>query len=269
LHTEQGFGDTIQFIRYALFVKKRNPLATVIVECERRLGNLLARCPGIDHLISKGDDLPLFDVHSPLLSLPNLLKTTLATIPDHVPYVFADPILVAHWRNRLNPYSGLRIGINWEGRSGPGEHLKRNIPLDFFAELGQRIAGITFVSLQKRATATEIIPIDGQVPIVDVGPDFDTKNGAFADSAAIMMNLDLVISSDTSVPHLAGALGIPAWLALPYVPDWRWLLNREDSPWYPTLRLFRQKSPGDWSGVFDAIRLALRKTIPPLKYLTR
>jgi len=143
--------------------------------------------------------------------------------------------------------------------------MKRNIPLKFFTELAQRFDGISFVSLQKGVT-TENTHIGSRVPIVEVGPDFDTTNGAFADTAAIMMNLDLVISSDSSVPHLAGALGVPIWVALPFSAEWRWLLDRSASPWYPTMRLFRQSTPGDWHKVFSELALALGQK---LEYLRR
>jgi tetratricopeptide (TPR) repeat protein len=257
LYVEQGFGDTMQFIRYASLVKKRNPLATVVVECEQQTVNLLSHCTGIDRLIGQGDDLPRFDVHSPLLSLPNILKTSLQTIPGDVPYVFAEPKLVSHWRNHLQELSGLRIGINWEGGAGQGEHLKRNIPLEYFAALAQQVPGIRLISLQKGVPAAELTRLGRPMPIVTLGPDFDTTHGAFVDTAAIMMNLDLVISSDTSIAHLAGSLGVPVWLALTYMSDWRWLLDRNDSPWYPTMRLFRQNQPGNWNTVFSEIAAAL------------
>jgi hypothetical protein len=222
---------------------------------------VLSRCPGVDRLIGGGDELPSFDVHVPLLSLPGVLKTTLETIPADIPYVFADSALVARWRSWLDPYRGLRIGINWEGRSGPGEHLQRNIPIEFFATLVDQFPGISLVSLQKGESAAELARIQQRVPIAEPGPDFDTTEGAFMDTAAIMMNLDLVISSDTAVPHLAGAQGVSTWLALPYVPSWHWLLDRCDSLWYPTMRLFRQKSAGDWARVFEEIRGALREKV--------
>jgi len=260
IHTEQGLGDTIQFIRYAGLVKERNPRAKVIVECQRQLVPLLGWCPGIDQLIGKGDGLPKFDLHLPLLSLPRVLKTSVETIPAGVPYLFADQALVAQWRRQLARSSGPRIGIHWKVNT-IAERQNRNIPVDFIAALAQQFPEISLVSLQKEATAAELARISERVPVVDAGPDLDTANGAFMDTAAIMMNLDLVISSDTSVAHLAGALGVPVWLALPHVADWRWLLNRDDSPWYPTMRLFSQPAPDEWSQVFEEIQGALREMI--------
>jgi tetratricopeptide (TPR) repeat protein len=257
LHVEQGFGDTIQFIRYAALLKKQNPAATIVVQCQPQLVNLLSRCCCIDRLVVQGDDPPAFDVHSPLLSLPKVLKITLETIPANAPYLSADPSLVALWRERLIPSSNLRIGINWQGRSSPGDHLKRNVPLSFFVELTRKIPEISVISLQKETSGADLASWTVPVPLICPGDDFDAANGAFMDTAAIMTSLDLVISSDTSIPHLAGALGVPVWVALPSAADWRWLLDRTDSPWYPTMRLFRQPSPGDWNTVFQAIALEL------------
>ena len=140
---------------------------------------------------------------------------------------------------RLQPIGGFRIGINWQGRQGVGPWRQRDLPLEQFAALAA-IPGVRLISLQHGEARAELEAVRDRVPIVDLGPDVDREAGAFMDTAAIMMNLDLVITSDTAVPHLAGALGVPVWVALPFVPDWRWLLEREDSPWYPTMRLFRQ-----------------------------
>jgi Flp pilus assembly protein TadD len=255
LHGEQGFGDTLQFIRYASLVKGRG--ATVLVEEQAKLIPLLSNCPGIDRLIASGDKLPLFDVHLPLLSLPRIFQTTLETIPADVPYLFADSALVARWRDALSAVCGFRIGINWHGREGQGEFRKRDIPLELFFSLAQ-IPGVRLISLQKGARRQELAEAAHDKPIFDPGEEMDTASGAFTDTAAIMMNLDLVITSDTAIPHLAGALGVPVWLALPFVPSWHWLLDRSDSPWYPTMRLFRQKRSGDWDGVFAEIQVALR-----------
>jgi len=260
LHSEQGLGDTLQFVRYASLVKQQNPAAKVVVGCQRRLTNLLSRCPAIDKVVGAGDPLPPFDVHSPLLSLPGIFQTTLETIPAQVPYLFPDPKLVVHWRNKLGNVRGLRIGINWQGRFGEGEFRKRNIPLELFASLA-KLPGVQLISLQKREANESHFQQNTPFTVFDPGPEFDTVHGAFEDSAAIMMNLDLVITSDTSVPHLAGALGVPVWLALPFVPDWRWLQNRWDSPWYPTMRLFRQQAAGNWSGVFEAMRVELSNLV--------
>ena len=249
LHAEQGLGDTFQFIRYAALLKGRG--AKVIVECQRAMVKLLARCGAIDQVVATGDELPSFDVHSPLLSVPGIIGTTLENIPADVPYLFADPDLVDDWRERLKGLSGFRVGINWQGREGQGTFRLRDIPIECFAPIAQ-LPGVRLISLQKGEGRKELA--GAGFPIFDPGEDVDTAHGGFMDTAAIMKNLDLVITSDTSVPHLAGALGVPVWLALPFVPDWRWLLDRSDSPWYPTMRLFRQRRPGDWAGCLGKCR---------------
>jgi hypothetical protein len=185
------------------------------------------------------------------------------SIPAEVPYLFAAPALVEEWGERLRPLNGLKVGINWQGRTGQGEFRKRDVPLAQFEKLAQ-VSGVRLISLQRgegefKAPSSNFQVWDGaETAIVDLG-EFDTAHGGFMDTAAIMKNLDLVITSDTSVPHLAGALGVPVWVALPYAADWRWLLDRSDSPWYPTMRLFRQKRIGDWDGVFDEIKAELAR----------
>jgi tetratricopeptide (TPR) repeat protein len=252
LHGEQGLGDTLQFIRYVPLVRLLG--ATVLLECPRPLTKLLQGLPGLERLIAQGDELPTFDFHLPLLSLPLVFKTTLETVPANVPYLSANVMLVAQWRQKLESLRGLRIGINWHGREGALESRRRDIPLECFAALA-RIPSVRLISLQKGAGRTELA--SSSIPIFDPGEEVDTSHGAFVDTAAIMTNLDLVITSDTALPHLAGALGIPVWLALPFVPEWRWLLDRSDSPWYSTMQLFRQNRAGDWARVFEEIRTAL------------
>ncbi len=266
LHPEQGLGDTIQFVRYAPLLKSLG--ATVLVECQKPLAKILARCPGIDRLLVSGDELPDFDFFTPLVRLPRILRTTLDTIPAQVPYVFADEKLIHHWQETLKPLDGFRIGINWRG-SGDFRKL-RDVPVEMFERLAN-VKGVRLFSLQKEEVESKVesrrskVKEEAQPAILDLG-EIDTEHGAFMDTAAIMMNLDLVITSDTSVAHLAGALGVPVWVALPYVPDWRWLLERSDSPWYPTMRLFRQKQPGDWAGVFGEIEAALRERVQGSKF---
>jgi tetratricopeptide (TPR) repeat protein len=251
VHVEQGLGDTFQFLRYAALIKQQNPRATVIVECQPALMKFLAGCPGFDYLIAEGDELPAFDVYAPLLSLPRVLATDLETIPGGVPYLFADPSLVEMWSRKMATVRGFRIGVNWHGRSGQGEFRKRDIPQEHIAALTQ-IPGVELIRLQHGRGEQ---PASGgdRAAMFDPGSDFDTVRGPFMDTAALMMNVDLVITSDTSVPHLAGGLGVPVWLALPYAADWRWLVGRDDSPWYPTMKVFRQRKPGDWADVFERI----------------
>lgn len=244
LHGEQGLGDTIQFARYASALTRRG--AGVILEAQPDLKRLLSHLPGVT-VIGAGDPCPPFDVHCPLLSLPRAFRTTLATIPAEVPYLAAEPERVASWRSRL-PGDGLRVGIAWQGNPSARVDRGRSPPLAAFAPLA-RTPGVHLVSLQKNDGVDQLT--EAGVAVLTLGPDFDGGADAFLDTAAVMMSLDLVITSDTSVAHLAGALGRPVWVALKSVPDWRWLMEREDSPWYPTARLFRQAVAGDWSGVFE------------------
>ena len=249
LHAEQGLGDTMQFIRYAPLVKRVG--ARVLVECPKPLVRLLAGCRGVDELIVWGDDLPPFDTHAPLLSLPRILHTVLETIPAEVPYLFPDAGLAERWRKELGPIAGSKIGIVWRGNPKHQNDLARSIPLSRFASL-LSLPGVRFFSLQKGPGVEQLQDLDGQCHVTELGSRLDD----FLDTAAVLVNLDLLITCDTAVAHLAGALGVPAWVALPLVPDWRWLLDRDDSPWYPTMRLFRQKRPGDWPGVMEQIRTA-------------
>jgi hypothetical protein len=258
LHSEQGLGDTIQFVRYAPLFSATG--ANVLVGCKRPLIKLLESCPGINCLLSDGDPLPPYDFYSPLVSVPNVLRTTLDTIPANVPYVFADPVLVAQWREKLASEKGYRIGINWRGQGGQGSFRQRDIPLQHFLALTS-LPSVQLIPLQKDLSPADSDLLAESPRITSPDADFDTAHGAFMDTAAITMNVDLVITCDTAIAHLAGALGVPVWVALPFVPDWRWLLDRADSPWYPTMRLFRQKSPGDWTGVFQEIRAALQDRI--------
>jgi len=277
LVAEQGLGDTLQSIRYAPLVKQRG--GTVIVECLPPLLRLLAGFPGIDRLVARGSPLPAFDVQAPLLSLPRIFHTALATIPRAVPYLRANPQLVEHWRKspksevrspKSNPSLrtsdfGLRtsdflVGLAWQGSPTYRYDRQRSIPLAHFARLA-KAEGVQLISLQKGPGTEQLGALAGQLPVLDLGSRLDEGSGAFMDTAAIMMNLDLVISSDTAIPHLAGALGVPAWVALPLVPNWRWLLEREDSPWYPTMRLFRQTRQGQWEDVFERMAEELKAVV--------
>lgn len=258
LHAEQGLGDTLHFVRYAAAVKARG--GKVVLQCQPPLKRILASCPGIDQLVGQLEALPRFDVWIPLMSLPAIFGTHLQTIPAAVPYLDADPRLVEHWRRELLPLRGFRVGIAWQGSPRHPWDRHRSATLADLAFLAH-VPGVQFVSLQKgektaeiqnsafRTSHSAILSLDS----------LDESNGPFMDTAAIMRHLDLVIAVDTAVAHLAGALGVPTWLALNYSPDWRWLLDREDSPWYPTMRLFRQSQPGDWSSVFSQMADELHK----------
>lgn len=258
LHTEQGFGDAFQFVRYASVVKQMG--ATVILHGPTRLKPLFTLCSGVDQVIGDEEPAPSFDEHASVLSLPGIFRTNLQTIPTNVPYLFADVALVERWKNELAAVEGFRIGINWQGGIDVGDFRLRDIPLDRLASLAD-VPGVKLISLQRGEARDELLAGGGQLPILDLGDNIDDSSGAFMDTAAAMKNLDLVITSDTAVAHLAGALGVPVWLGLPYMPNWRWLLERNDSPWYPTMRLFRQPQAGDWNSVITAMKQALREKL--------
>ncbi len=249
LWAEQGLGDTLQFVRYAPLVRRRGGF--VLLEAPPPLVPLLKRCPGIDRVLPAGGSLPDFDVQAPLLSLPGLFRTTLDTIPDRVPYLSAEPERLRRWGEELRPAGGFKIGIAWQGSPTYGGDRHRSIPLKHFAPL-TRLPGVRLVSLQKKAGAEQLATVAGDWGVLDLGPRLD-EDGAFLDTAAVMAHLDLIVTSDTAIPHLAGALGVEVWMALPVARDWRWLLDRSDSPWYPTMRLFRQRRAGDWDEVFNRI----------------
>ncbi len=250
LHAEQGLGDTIQFLRYAALV--RQPGARVVVECPTPLLRIVRTCRFIDQLADETTSALDFDLYYPLMSLPGLLKTTLASVPADVPYLFAAPDLVAPWRESLGGLEGFKIGIVWRGGPAHPNDRARSIPLSCFEPLAA-LPGVRLFSLQKGAGAEQLQDVAGRFPITELGSRLED----FMDTAAVLASLDLLITADTAIAHLAGALALPVWVALPLVPDWRWLLDRSDSPWYPTMRLFRQKAPGDWRGVFDEIKTAL------------
>ncbi|HWY88119.1 MAG TPA: tetratricopeptide repeat-containing glycosyltransferase family protein [Gemmataceae bacterium] len=249
LYAEQGLGDTLQFIRYAPMVKERGGM--VLFECQPALMSLLEGVAGVDQLLAIGAALPPYDVQVPLLSLPGIFGTSVATIPATVPYVRAAPALVKTWRTELEALGGFKIGVAWQGNPNHQGDRYRSFPLEWFEDLA-RVERARLVSLQKGPGTEQLLSLGGRFPILDVNDRLDAA-GAFLDTAAIMMNLDLVITVDSAVAHLAGALGVPVWVVLPFDPDWRWLLERADSPWYPTMRLFRQKCTGDWREVFEQI----------------
>jgi Flp pilus assembly protein TadD len=255
LRGEQGLGDVMQFIRYAPLVKERG--GKVIVQCESCLLRLLASAPGIDCLRGLEEPVPLFDVHAPLLSLPGIFATSRSTIPGTVPYLQADAKLVEFWRRELEPLKGFNIGIAWQGSPDYHHDRWRSISLARFAPLAA-VAGVQLISLQKGPGTEQLQAWTGQNRPARLAENLDESSGAFMDTAAIMNSLDLVVCSDGVVAHLAGALGRPVWVALPLAPDWRWLLNRDDSPWYPTMRLFRQTRCGDWESVFERMSGELR-----------
>jgi Flp pilus assembly protein TadD len=250
VHTEQGFGDTIQFIRYLPLVKARG--SQTIVCSEPRMMELVRSCSGIDRVVSKREPLPNFDVHTALMSLPAVLGTELSSIPAEVPYLATDPALIDSWAASLkNLGSGFKVGIAWQGNPDyPGDRY-RSIPLATFAPLAE-IEGVRLISLQKGHGSEQLDDVAFEVE--DLGPRLDEGTGAFMETAAVIQNLDLIITSDTAIAHLAGALAAPVWVPLSTASDWRFLMDRQDCPWYPTMRLFRQKTLGVWQGVFEEIQ---------------
>jgi hypothetical protein len=242
----------LQCIRYAPLVQARG--GRVIVGCPKRMVQILSSCAGVDGFYSEGVQ-PELDFHAPLMSLPGIFGTDLGSIPANVPYLFTEPERIERWRERLAGDGRLRVGINWQGSAKFLWDYQRSIPLSQFASLAE-VEGVRLVSLQKGFGAEQLA--DAPFAVESLGEAVD-EEAAFIDTAAIIANLDLVITSDTAIAHLAGALGARVWLAVSVSPDWRWLLEREDSPWYPTMRLFRQQAYGDWPGVFRRMADELAK----------
>ncbi|MFO0869575.1 MAG: tetratricopeptide repeat protein [Pirellulales bacterium] len=259
IYCEQGLGDTLQFIRYAPLAR-RYGAGRVIVECQPRLLRLLGSLAGVDQLVPRGSPLPDFDCHAALLSLPGLCGTQLDSIPAQTPYLSADTDLVERWRERLGAWPGYRVGIAWQGSPTYLRDASRSIPLSSFAPLAQ-VPGVRLIGLQYGPGAEQRSAVADQFPVIDLGDDVDRETGGFMDTAAIVQSLDLVISPDSSLNHLCGALGVECWLALPLAPDWRWLLDREDSPWYPTVRIFRQRKWHDWDELLARVATELRRRV--------
>lgn len=257
LYAEQGLGDSIQFARYAPLVAARG--ARVILDVHPGLGHLFRTMPGVSQLIETGVPPPPFDVHCPLLSLPLAFGTDLDSIPASIPYVTADPTRVFSWRHRLGPRKATRIGIAWSGNPRHREDASRSIPLAMLADLLRDRPDREFHVIQ-----TDIRPDDrAQLARMPHVREHGLLLKDFADTAALVSLLDIVITVDTAVAHLAGAMGWPVWLLLPLVPDWRWLLGRDDSPWYPTMWLFRQRTRGDWAPVLREVAAQLDATLEP------
>ena len=254
LWCEQGLGDAIQFSRYAPLVQAQG--GRVILECLAPLQAVLGTLRGVDELIPEGTTRP-FDCHAPLMSLPALLKTTLRTVPADVPYLQADSALVDKWRHRLEALDGLKVGIAWQGNPHHRWDHWRSVPLRAFAPLGE-VPGVHLVSVQHGPGEEQRTALRGRFPVMDLGKDWGA-GGPWPDIAAVMTLLDLVVTVDTATAHLAGALGKPVWVPLAALSDWRWLTERDDSPWYPTMRLFRQQKLGEWGPVFERMAATIPK----------
>jgi Flp pilus assembly protein TadD len=249
IHAEQGLGDTIQLCRYAQTLSARG--ARIIWACDPALLRLLASAPGVDAAVQRGKQLPEYDFWVDQMSLPGLLGTTPATIPSPQGWLRADPDTAAQMRRHLPP--GRRIGLTWAGNPLHSNDRRRSLPASFLPDLvaAGDAAGATWISLQTGTRAREA----ANHGLFNAAPLLTD----FADTAAVLANLDLLVSVDTSIAHLAGAMGVPTLLLLPYAPDWRWILGRDDTPWYASLRLIRQERPGDWAGVIARLGPALSR----------
>lgn len=262
VHAEQGLGDTLQFVRFIPLLAARG--ATVILDCQAELTSLLASVPGVSQAINYKDALPPHDLYISMMSLPALCNITLQTIPADIPYVTPNKNLVEYWKKTLGQHNQFRVGLVWAGNPRRGHKdswgyyidQRRRMSLEELKPLSF-LDNIQWFSLQKSMSSEKIKIDDAHFPFLDYTDQFHT----FEDTAAFITQLDLIITVDTSVAHLAGAMGKPVWVFSRFDGCWRWLLNRSDSPWYPTLRLFRQKVPGDWNVVVSEVKMALEEIV--------
>ena len=258
LSVEQGLGDTINFVRFARFLRERG--AKTIVHCQAPLVALLQQSPELGPMYpnSLQFESPLH-AHCSLLDVADILNIDERTIPSYPSYLRPSQQLTHYWASRFpRQPDRLRVGIAWQGNPDHQADMFRSVPLSQFEALAD-VPGVELISLQSGFGVEQLATWRGTQPVSRLEADVDKTSGAFMDTAAIMQQLDLVITSDTAIAHLGGALGVPTWIALNYIPDWRWLLSRTDSPWYPSVRLFRQTALGDWPSVFREIRTALER----------
>jgi hypothetical protein len=248
LHADQGYGDAIQYCRYAPLLQARG--ARVIVEAPSALRSLMDSLKGVDEWTTRGDPAPPFDFQCPFSNLPGAFRSDLTSIPGRVPYLGVDKKVQNRWAKRLGRHRTFRVGLSWSGSPGHLNDRHRSVPLAELMRL--KDTGAEFVSLQK-----ELRESDPSLISTLCRWNFAPELSDFSDTAAVISQLDLVISVDTAVAHLAGALGKPVWILLPYVPDWRWMLDRNDSPWYPTARLYRQATLGRWEGAVTTVHQGL------------
>lgn len=266
LHSEQGFGDTLHFVRYAQVAKQKG--AYVIVEVQSRLKKLISLCPYIDQVITEYDPIPECDYQLHLLSMPTVLKTSFATIPCNIPYLYADQALIDRWHQQLKSDTKFKIGICWQVNNDhdfikySNDSIKiqlpvprRTISLDYFKSLAQ-LKDVSIYALQFEANPKKCAELN-----IKTFSHLDTMSGPFMDTAAIVKNLDLIITVDTALAHMAGGLGAKTWIMLPYSAEWRWFKNRTDSPWYPTARLFRCQRKDAWEACINEVCTALKPLI--------
>jgi len=253
VHPELFLGDMIQFCRYVKLAEGHG--ARVVLAAQNSLLGLLRGLSPTMELISEDAVPPQFDLHCPLMTLPLAFRTTFGTIYAPAPYLFAEEDRVAKWKNAIGD-RGIKIGICWQGSSTAyAMKLQRSFPLALFRKLAS-VPRVRLISLQKSDGLDQLATLPNGMKVESLGESFDAGPDAFLDSAALMQSLDLVITTDTAIAHLAGALARPVWVVLKHVADWRWHIERNDSPWYPSMRLFRQKRRGDWQSAFDEIQLA-------------
>ncbi|QDU08499.1 tetratricopeptide repeat protein [Gimesia aquarii] len=257
LWCEQGFGDTLLFIRFAIELRKQGA-AKVLLLCQTELAELLKTIPEIDQVLIEGDEIPQYDYQSSLLSVPHYLATSLETIPTEIPFFVPALERKEHWRNMLSGIDGKKVGLNWSGNTNFPKNEFRSVALETLMPLGE-VEGVKLVSLQQVNGLEQIQPLKSSENLWQPGAEYQAEMGSFMEAAALIQNLDLVITSDTALAHLAGSLGVPVWILISPLPEWRWFLNRTDSPWYPTARLFRQIHLGEWEPVINEMKSELER----------
>lgn len=264
IHAEQGLGDTFQFIRYAQIAKEKG--AKVVAAVQPQLIKFLSMCPYLDTVSSLFEGLPAHDYQIAMLSIPYVLKTNINTVPAKIPYLYADQKLVVHWKEKLSHDKNFKIGICWQGNSGYSTHFLRTTVAAKSIKLSKlmpllTLENVTVYNLQKVTGEDQLKNLPENINLVNFDADFDNINGRFMDTAAVIKNLDLMITVDTSMAHLAAGLGCPTWVMMPEPSDWRWMLHRSDTPWYPNMLIFRQKISGDWDIVIQTIVDELKKSM--------
>lgn len=260
--SEQGLGDTFEFVRYAHVAKTMGALK-VIVAVQDAVYDVIKLCPYIDQVLRFNEQPPHFDYHIPMLSMPNYTKTKLHNVPNEIPYLFADPTLVEEWKEILNEDTNFKIGICWQGNPNYATQFLRMAVAAKCMNVTQflplmEIPNVSVYSLQKTTGTDQLDDLPANAPLIVFEGDFDESKGRFMDTAAVIKNLDLIITIDTSICHLAAGLGVPTWTLLPNPPDWRWMLDCDNTPWYPNMRLFRQPAPGDWDSVIHNVITELK-----------